>query len=409
MSLNRRITAAAALVLAVVATVVALTMTAPKAAETAAPTRGTVALDTESTTTSLAVAPTTTPPPASASARGQRRATVADGRFHVRGRDVTGPAGSVVTLRGVSKSGLEYSVDGYDVSQATFDRMRSWGANVVRVALSDRFALPEMCNFDASYLSTIDEIVSYGEQLKMLIVLDDHFATRGLACGRGAWSANQKAPDEFNLAFVKMLGLRYKDRPYVAIDLYNEPHDINWETWQHGGNIDDAYTAVGMQDLLDGVRSTGFNGLVFATGPQWGNDLRSIATEPLRNDADVVYGAHEYPYTCGTTTVPQSEPYECNGHQYPGFLDNQIAPAIATRAVMLTEFGTQRPSDGEMRAPIQWAEDHHIGWIAWLWCSGDTTNYCLLTPDHTNTPSVIGKPVQDFLFKANGWTTLNGR
>ena len=69
---------------------------------------------------------------------------------------MVGPDGSIVTLRGVSKSGLEYSVNGYDVSKATFERMRSWGANVVRVALSDRFALPEMCDYDAAYLSTID-------------------------------------------------------------------------------------------------------------------------------------------------------------------------------------------------------------------------------------------------------------
>lgn len=388
------------------ATLVALSVTAPKTAsqtsDSATPSDGNVALESIPTSTTVAPVSVTTAPR-------RRQPIAADGRFHVRGRDVFGPTGSAVTLRGVSKSGLEYSVDGYDVSKATFERMRSWGANVVRVALSDRFALPEMCNFDASYLSTIDDIVSYGEQLKMLIVLDDHFATRGLSCGRGAWSANQKAPDEHNLAFVKMLGLRYKDRPYVAIDLYNEPHEITWETWLHGGSVDGTYTAVGMQDLLDGVRGTGFTGLVFATGPQWGNDLRSIATDPLANDADVVYAAHAYPYTCGTTTIPPNEPYECDGHQYPRFLDNQIAPAIATRAVMLTEFGTQRAIDGEMRAPLQWAEDHHIGWIAWLWCSGKTSDYCMLTPDGKNTPSVIGKPVQDFLFKANGWTSLNGR
>ncbi|MEY2398379.1 MAG: endoglucanase [Actinomycetota bacterium] len=346
---------------------------------------------------------TTAAPPSTTSTT----APASDGRFHVVGRNVVDPDGKTVVLRGVNKSGLEYTPYGYDNDFVTFQRMKSWGANIVRLPLADAFGTQGMCKYDKTYLPTIDRIVSYAEQLKMVIVLDDHFATQGLPCGVGTWIGNQKAPDTYNLTFVKALATRYKNHPYVAIDLYNEPHDTNWDIWRNGGRVDN-YTAVGMQQLLDGVRSTGFKNLLFATGAQWGNDLRVLANTPLRNDTDVIYGAHAYPYTCGARTVPPNEPYMCEGKQYAPFLDTQVAPAIATRPVMLTEFGTQRPIDGENRAVLQWSEDHGIGWMAWLWCNGKMTDYCLLTPDGQNTPSDIGKPVQDFLFQANGWTTLGG-
>ncbi len=330
-----------------------------------------------------------------------------DGRFHVNGLTVIGPEGKPITLRGVNKGGLEYSPYGYAEEYWNYQRMKSWGANVVRVAIADNFAMPTMCTYDKNYMKKIDQIVMWGEQLKMLIMLDDHIATKGLTCGRGGWASNQKMPDARNLEFVKMLAKRYKNRKYVAIDLYNEPHYIPWDVWRNGGIVD-GYKAVGMQQLLDGVRGTGFSGLVFATGNTWGNDLRGLGDAPLKGDWNVIYAAHSYPYTCGRS-VPWTEPYNCEGKQYPPFLDSQVAPVTGKRPVMLTEFGTQRSIDAEMRSPIQWAENHHVGWAAWLWCNGIPTDYCLLPSDGSNTPSPTGKPVQEMLFRANGWKSLNGR
>lgn len=324
--------------------------------------------------------------------RGQ--ASAGDGQFHVHGRTVIGPDGAPTVLRGVNKSGLEYTAFGYDLDLVTFQQMKSWGVNVVRVPLSPAFALPGMCSFNRDYLTTIDRVVSYGEQLGMLIILDDHFATKGLPCGVGRWNNNQPAPDLFNLAFLKVLGARYAGRSHVAIDLYNEPHDISWDVWRNGGIVE-TYVAVGMQALLDAVRGTGFTGLVFATGNDWGNDLREVVSKPLRNDRDVVYAAHAYPFECGAVTVPQTQPYSCEGKSYSPVLDRQIAPAIAARPVMVTEFGTNRAVSEENRSVIEWARGHGVGWMTWLWCNGLVSDFCLLDPDAT--PSDIGQPVYDAL------------
>jgi hypothetical protein len=296
--------------------------------------------------------------------------------------------------------GLEWSPTGYDVAKWNFQRMQSWGVNFVRVALSDTYWLKAMCTYDSKYQSRVDNIVRWGQQLKILILLDNHHGTEGQTCGTGKWHNLMKLPDIHNLAFIKQLATRYKNNPYVAFDIYNEPHDVSDALWRNGGVVD-GYRGVGMQQLLDGVRSTGAKNLVVVSGNQWGADLRPIVNNPLSNDKDVVYGAHQYPYWCYARLV-HNEPYVCDGHRYSPSLNAYVLPAIGRRPVMLTEFGTYRPFAAEVAEPIEWAEQHHIGWSTWLWCNGPVSEFCLLSPTGGTTPSVIGQPVRDALRRATG-------
>jgi hypothetical protein len=328
------------------------------------------------------------------------------GRFTVNGTKIIGPDGKVFIPRGVNKGGLEWKKKGYDETFANYQRIKSWGANFVRIPISPAFGLPRMCTYDKDYMGRVDKIVRWAEQLKMLVLLDIHMSTRGMTCGTGSagggpnsWAGPQKAPDIHTLDFAKQLGTRYKSHPWVAIDLYNEPHDIPDSIWRNGGIVD-GWRAVGMQQMLDAVRATGNTNLVFATGNLWGNDLRMIVDNPLYNDKNVVYAAHSYPFQCNGVPVTPWVAYTCEGKQYPAHLDARIAPALGKRAVMLTEFGTQRSIPGEMQAPIDWAESKGIGWAAWLWGSGRITDFCLL--DANGNPSVTGKPVKDSLARANG-------
>ena len=175
--------------------------------------------------------------------------------------------------------------------------------------------------------------------------------------------------------------------------------------WRKGG-IDDGYRAVGMQRMLDGLRSSGFKGLAIVTGNHWGDTLVDIANNPLKNDGNVVYSGHTYPYWCGSHLVLKEEPYMCQGRQRPPFFESNFQPLIGKRPVIIGEFGTQRNIDGENRQVIQWAEDHKIGWLAWQWAAGKIENYTLLQPDG-DTPTAQGKPVRDFLLKSQGWSKPN--
>ncbi|MDP1793863.1 MAG: cellulase family glycosylhydrolase [Acidimicrobiales bacterium] len=316
--------------------------------------------------------------------------------FSVEGVNVLGPKGNKTTLRGIAKNGLEYSPKGYQEELWNYERMKSWGVNIVRIPLATTYGVKAMCTYDANYIKLIDKIVSYGERLKMVILLDNHFSTQGRTCGNGGWSTNQKMPDRHSLEFIKMLAKRYKNRTYVALDLHNEPHDISWDVWRNGGIID-GYRAVGMQQMLDAVRGEGFTGLVVASGAQWANDMRMIAVEPLARDKNVIYGAHVYPYWCHAKQWNMNVPYLCDGKRYNPTYDSLVQPLVGKRALMITEFSTPRAVDAEMREPIMWAEGRGLGWIAWDWCYGPAKHYCLLNNANSAEPSVLGKPVYEYL------------
>ncbi len=316
--------------------------------------------------------------------------------FHTEGTQVYGPGGAKIILRGVAKNGLEYSPKPHQEEEWNYARMKRWGVNIVRIPLATTYGVKDLCTYDANYIKTIDKIVNFGEKYKMLILLDNHFSTASHTCGKGGWSTNQKMPDRYELEFIKLLAKRYKDRTYVALDLHNEPHDISYDVWRNGGIID-GYRAVGMQQMLDAVRGQGFKGLVVASGAQWGNDMRMIAARPLDRDANVIYGAHVYPYWCFNKQWPMEKPYYCNGARYNPTYDSLVQPLVGLRPVMITEFSTPRPEDGEMREPIQWAEGRNVGWIAWDWCYGPAQHYCLLNDPNSDAPSVLGRPVVDYL------------
>ena len=327
----------------------------------------------------------------------------ATGKFRViRGNTIVNPDGNAYVPRGVNLGGMEYFAKGVEFGEWNFDRIKSWGANTIRLPVSPHFANKGMCTYDPQYINRIDQAVYWAQKKKMLLIIDDHFSTKGQTCGAGkGWANGWPMPDAQNLSFIKALGKRYKNRPYVAIDLYNEPNHVDNDTWRNGGILN-GVRVIGMQQMLDALRSTGFDGLAVVSGPSYSTDMRPVIEQPLRGDWNVIYGAHMYPYQCGSDTIPKDQPYVCQGQRWNPQLNTWVAPLIAKRAVMLSEFGSQRPEDLEVRTLIQWAENNRIGWTAWLWCQASTDNYCLLQTNGSGNPSVLGLPVQDYLRIANG-------
>jgi len=93
------------------------------------------------------------------------------------------------------------------------------------------------------------------------------------------------APTEKHVAFWKDAATRYKNNPTVLFELFNEPHGISWEVWRNGGSLkNDKHTdvnptenqeknaddmSVGVQSLVDAVRSTGAKNIVITGGLDW--------------------------------------------------------------------------------------------------------------------------------------------
>ncbi len=98
--------------------------------------------------------------------------------------------------------------------------------------------------------------------------------------------------DTNSLKFWQEVASKYKDDGHVLFELYNEPHDISWPIWLHGGTVQE-YQAVGMQDLYDTVRKAGANNVVIAGGRGWAFDLSNVVNNRIQG-YNIIYATHPY-------------------------------------------------------------------------------------------------------------------
>jgi hypothetical protein len=287
-----------------------------------------------------------------------------------------------VRLRGVNTACLEWTSDGQGhIVQTVKVAIEDWQVNHIRLPLSqDRWfgKAPEQKDEGKSYRALVKEIVDLCASKGVYIMLDLHWSDVG------EWGMNigqHSMPDENSLVFWKDLAPVYANHPAVLYDLYNEPHDVTWDVWLHGGEITDkpngrgqtakTFKAVGMQSLLDAVRAAGARNLVVAGGLDWAYDFSGILEDrPLKdpNGNGVLYANHCYN----------------NKNQAVATWIANMEKAAATLPIIISEFGGsymkdgasggtgQRTSPGGMRSGGDWLmrivqaiEDHTWSYTAW--------------------------------------------
>jgi endoglucanase len=162
------------------------------------------------------------------------------GPLHTSGNQIIQANGQAVSLRGVVMPGLEQqgTTSGTGVSQQAVNEAKAWGSNFVRVPLGEQFWLSSNCDYVASYIATVDQVVNWITSQGMVALLDLHTNTVGL-CEAG--SPHNMADEAQAPTFWSQVAQRYGNpsspeyNPLVAFDLYNEPHNISDAVWLNGG------------------------------------------------------------------------------------------------------------------------------------------------------------------------------
>ncbi|HLV80347.1 MAG TPA: cellulase family glycosylhydrolase [Chthonomonadaceae bacterium] len=287
------------------------------------------------------------------------------------GTQVLNSKNEPVWLRGVNAASMEWTSDGEGhILDTVKTAIQDWHVNIIRLPLAqDRWfgKAPEQKDEGKAYRALVRQIVDECASHGCYILLDLHWSDAG---EWGQQIGQHAMPDENSVTFWKDCARTYRNHPAVLFDLYNEPHDVSWDVWSRGGTVTEhdrqrnymkTYEAVGMQTLLDTVRSTGAKNVVIAGGLDWAYDLSGFLEGRQLSDPKghgVIYANHDYPFKGDT-------------------FDQWLAKMEkATRAipVIVSEFGAdgfsrrrrpQQAGDQWILHVLQALQEHQWNWIAW--------------------------------------------
>jgi hypothetical protein len=296
----------------------------------------------------------------------------APGGYYTAGNAIYRADGTKHLFHGLDRPSLEWSQSGENLSEADYQLMASWGANVVRIALNQSFWLQ-----GGGYPEIVDQQVQWGESAGMDVILDLHWSDRG----QGGQAAQQRMADSNSKTFWGQLADKYKGDGRVLFELYNEPHDVTWEVWLGGGPSGDGFTVVGMQALYDTVRAAGANNLVIVGGLENAYDLKGVPTHRV-SGYNIAYATHPYDF-------PNKQPG--NWRTDWGFL-------ASTDPVVVTEFGVITGScDSTYYSElIKYADSIGASWTGWAWYVADCKFPSLIT-DWNGDPTAAGTVVKTAL------------
>jgi hypothetical protein len=273
---------------------------------------------------------------------------------------------------------------------------RDWHANLIRLPLSqDRWfgKAPEQKDGGAGYRALVRQLADVCASNNACIILDLHWSDAG------QWGTNigqHNLPDINSVTFWKDIAAVYKNDPGVLFDLYNEPAHINWDQWLKGGPMTEkdektgrtvTYDAVGMQALVDAIRSTGAKNVIVAGGINWAYEVGGILEGRILSDPKgngIVYANHPYPHG-----------YEGLGRETIAQWAARIEAFSEKLPVIILEFGSiermwpfpkEWNYDDEKwnREMIRVLEAHQWSWAAWDF---HTTAWPCLISDWNYTPT----------------------
>ena len=276
--------------------------------------------------------------------------------------------GKAVLLRGVNRSGLEYSSPDPPGSLARaaitvdeLDAIAAWGANLIRVPFNQEWALPTP-SYDAEpYLAALDFVIEAAAARGLYTLLDLQWLNATQPRGtlrNGRPNFVPPLPNTNSIRLWTHLARRYQQSTSVLFDLFNEPHDplpgdpVPLEAINAEGELSTLrHKRVRFREwqpwathLIRAIRREHPAALVFVSGVDWGYDLEDFSLA----DANIVYSSHVYPNKRKSWD-------KAFGH-------------LARRApVFIGELGGQDADMTWGRKLLDYLEERQIGWAAWSW------------------------------------------
>ena len=271
-----------------------------------------------------------------------------------------------VILRGVNRSGLEYSspdeqgfLSGASISRAEIKAIvQDWGCNVLRLPFNQDFVLNGYGGRSAEdYRRALDQVIYWASTFGAYTLLDLQWLDAERIFG-GNRNFVAPLPNALSTAMWALLAERYREEPAVLYDVFSEPHS-RLEDDPHSLNKEDGtiYPA-GQHDvtmaewqpwarkLTESIRPANEEALVFISGVDWAYDLRGMPMD-IENS---VYSTHVY--------ANKGDDWQAAF----GDLSSSVP-------VFVSEFGAPDTKEGLEFCGrlLRYLRRLGIGWAAWSW------------------------------------------
>ncbi|MDR1560469.1 MAG: glycoside hydrolase family 5 protein [Clostridiales bacterium] len=322
------------------------------------------------------------------------------------GAKILNTEGDEIRLLGVNRAGLEFDANDDKIAASVMYAFDVWHCNIVRVPVSqDRwFGFAEEQQDDPGgqkYRAKIDGIIAGAAERGKYITLDLHWNDMN------EWGhdiGQHFMPDLNSLLFWKDAAARYKNLAAVLFNVYNEPHDICWNTWKNGGVIGEtfatlrapletttrAYYSAGIQSIADTIRKTGANNILIVGGLDWAYSLDGLEGYEIEDHggSGIIYDSHIYPW--------KSLDWELHAGK-----------AADRFPVIIGEFGhygdDAAPREGEqiLRAHewitrlLDWIDKRNLNFTAWDF--HPTAGPCLIKNYDNEPTEYFGVYVKDYI------------
>lgn len=330
----------------------------------------------------------------------QRHAAGTPLALHVVGNQFINQAGHPVRLIGVNVvayycTGTRGRIfTGFPADATTVAAMANWHINGVRIALNEDCWLGingsnpaySGSNYRTAIVNFVNLLHSYG--IYAIVDLHENAPGTNLSTSQQVMVDADHAP-----AYWQSLATTFKNDPAVIFDAYNEPHITTanaqttnpWQCWRDGCVINGTtpWQGIGMQGLIDAIRSTGATNPITLGGLNWSADLSEFL-QYLPSDPQNQLSAsfHNYYNTIDGTTYNT-----CN----QTCLDNVIAPIAQKMPVVTSEFGENDCKSTFVNQYMLWADQHNISYLPWAWWPSATCKGYGLISNQNGTPSVYGQ------------------
>jgi endoglucanase len=346
----------------------------------------------------------------------------------VSGNELIDSGGQAIQLLGVDASGTEDACVGGEegglswvpLTSTESGEIASWGADAVRVPLNEDCWLGingvSASDSGLAYQTAIEKWVGDLNHAGIVAILDLHWSAPGTHKSNRQWPM---ADADHSITFWSQVASQFASDPSVIFDLFNEPSlgtsdptSEDWACWlngctttfavanRNGTSTNVAYTAAGMQELVDAVRTTGATQPIMVGGLDWAGDPCGIFDSGGNGGA------------CAWLTYEPSDPlhqlvasfhtYNTGNCQTISCWNEDVAPLAATVPVVTGEFGEDDCATTYINQYMTWADQHGISYLAWSWnppnpgsnstCTASARNplnWQLLSSWQTANPSTI--------------------